>query len=311
MTELSNTILEKYQIRKTKKQKTAFIEFLSRQIPELKVEAGGFGSNRNLVVGDVATAKTVLTAHYDTCAVMPVPNLIFPKNIPLSFLYGFAIAVPMLILIGILTYVFDLLVVSSIISPDLAFWLSELSLFLVVAAFFFIIYSGKPNRHTANDNTSGVILLCEVYAAMSDEQRQNTALVFFDNEEAGLLGSAYFRKLHRKEMQNKLLVNFDCISDGDHILLMPNRKAHDLYGEKITDSFNATEEKSISFIKSSRVFYPSDQSGFPIAVGVAAFKRSRIFGLYLDRIHTPRDTVTDERNIELLCDSTLHLIDTL
>ena len=311
MTELSNTILEKYQIRKTKKQKTAFIEFMSGQIPDLKVEAGGFGSNRNLVVGDVATAKTVLTAHYDTCAVMPFPNLIFPKNIPLSFLYGFLISLPLLVSIAASGLLFNTLAENSVISGDMAFWFIELSLIVLCAAFFAIMLFGKPNRHTANDNTSGVILLCELYASMSDEQRQNTALVFFDNEEAGLLGSAYFRKLHGKEMQNKLLINFDCIADGDYLLIIPNRKAQTLFGENLADSFGSTEEKTVSTVKSSRVFYPSDQSGFAISVGVAAFKCSKFFGLYLDRIHTPRDTVTDERNIKLLCEGTLHFLDTL
>ena len=56
---LSETILANYQIRKTQRQKTAFIDFLRGQIPDLQVEAGGLLHNRNLVVGDVRTAKVI------------------------------------------------------------------------------------------------------------------------------------------------------------------------------------------------------------------------------------------------------------
>ena len=35
-------------------------------------------------------------------------------------------------------------------------------------------------------------------------------------------------------------------------------------------------------------------------MGVAAFKRKKGVGLYMNRIHTPRDTVLDERNIACL-----------
>jgi len=307
MTELSQTILDRFQVRKTKAQKTAFIRFMQQQIPELTVEEGGFGSSRNLIVGDVSSAKTVLTAHYDTCAVLPVPNLIFPKNIVLSLLYGVLLALPMLILSGVFTWLFDQLAVSGLISGQLAFLFSELMLLVLLAAFIGLLYFGKANRHTVDDNTSGVLLLCELYAAMTEEQKKKTALVFFDNEEMGLLGSAYFRKRHRSEMKDKLLINFDCISDGDTILLIPNRKTQKRWGHVITAAYSAADGKTVSVLPSSRVFYPSDQAGFPYAVGAAAFRRSAL-GLYLGRIHTPRDTVLDETNLTILRDGTLKLL---
>jgi hypothetical protein len=49
------------------------------------------------------------------------------------------------------------------------------------------------------------------------------------------------------------------------------------------------------------VFYPSDQANFPVGVGVAALKKSRWLGvLYMDRIHTKKDTVYREENIAFL-----------
>jgi len=38
---------------------------------------------------------------------------------------------------------------------------------------------------------------------------------------------------------------------------------------------------------------------------------SRIFGWYMDRIHTKRDTVLMEENIHLLTEGSVHLAETL
>jgi hypothetical protein len=44
------------------------------------VEKASFGG-RNIVIGNPDTAKVLYTAHYDTCARLPFPNFITPKNI--------------------------------------------------------------------------------------------------------------------------------------------------------------------------------------------------------------------------------------
>lgn len=104
MTERSQKILDSWQVRRTKQQKTAFIDFMKQQLPGLSVEEGGFGKNRNLVLGDVKNAKVILTAHYDTCARMIIPNFITPKNIPFYILYNLLICVPFFLVIGGLNY---------------------------------------------------------------------------------------------------------------------------------------------------------------------------------------------------------------
>ena len=98
MTELSEKILKSYQVRKTKSQKDAFIELLRQYYPELQVETGGLGKPRNLVIGDVEKAKVIFTAHYDTCAELPIPNFITPLNIPLYLLYQLLITAPVIVL---------------------------------------------------------------------------------------------------------------------------------------------------------------------------------------------------------------------
>ncbi|MBQ5666895.1 MAG: hypothetical protein IIV40_01840, partial [Oscillospiraceae bacterium] len=88
MTSISKEILEKYQVRKTKKQKTAFIEFMRAHFPNIRIQTDGLSYSQNIVIGNPDTAKVVFGAHYDTQAVMPIPNFIMPKSIPVSVLYA-------------------------------------------------------------------------------------------------------------------------------------------------------------------------------------------------------------------------------
>ena len=61
-------------------------------------------------------------------------------------------------------------------------------------------------------------------AALSPEQREKTDIVFFDNEESGFIGSALFKRKHKNEPKDKLVMKFDCVSDGDYFLIIQNKK---------------------------------------------------------------------------------------
>lgn len=147
-----------------------------------------------------------------------------------------------------------------------------------------------------------MVALCELMEALSGEELARTAFVFFDHEESGLFGSAFFRKKHKKCLKDKLLINLDCVSDGEHILIVQNRAARRKHGAALSAAFKAGMGKAVHLERASTTMYPSDQMGFPCAVAIAALKRSPLFGLYLDRIHTPRDTVFDESNIAFVRD---------
>lgn len=305
MTALSETILERFQIRKTKAQKTAFIDFMKSQLPGLQVEQGGFAHSRNLVLGNPASAKVLLTAHYDTCAQLPFPNFITPQNIPLYIGFNLLVCIPFLLFFFLSDRALNALTNNSLLSV----WTGYV---LMMALMFFMFFGGKPNPHTANDNTSGVITLCELYLTMDEEIRKNTALIFFDNEENGLIGSSYFAKRHKKEdLKNKLVLNFDCVSDGDHLLFVFKKAANAQYREAMEAAFPASEGKIPHFTTSSKAIYPSDQANFPVSIAVAAMKHHKLIGLYMNRIHTKHDTVFDRRNIDLLCQGTLRFLKNL
>jgi len=303
MTALSRKILDEYQVRKTKKQKTAFIDLMKANFPEITVQEGGFPKCRNLIAGDVEKAKVILTAHYDTCAQLPVPNFITPKNFLFTALYSLLIVLPVVLAI----YLVNVLV--GMYTVDFTFhYAASLVIYL---AFMLVLLAGPANKHTANDNTSGVIVLCELMQTLTPVQKEKVAFVFFDHEETGLLGSSLFHKRFKKIMDDKLLINFDCVSDGDHMMVSATKAARADYGDQLKKAFLPTEEKDILFTRSERTYYPSDQVGFKKAVAVASLKHKRFLGYYMDRIHTSKDTQFDTLNITLLCDSILRFLKSL
>ncbi len=291
MTDLSKEILEKYQVRKTRKQKTEFIELMRAHFPNLKVEEDALGYSRNIVIGNPDTAKAVFGAHYDTCAVMPIPNFIMPKNMLISFLYAFVLVIPMLLIGNAVGSLAEFVLKD----PGMGALFNLLTYWLILVLMIF----GPANKHTVNDNTSGVITLIELMEAMTEEERAQNCFVFFDNEEKGLFGSSAFNKEHKEVMKEKLLINFDCVSDGDYLMLILNKRAHPEYAEKMKAAFEGVTEKTVLIEGEKGIYYPSDQKNFKKNIGVASFKKSKL-GLYMDRIHTPRDTVMDEQNISVL-----------
>lgn len=296
MTDLSRKILDSYQIRKTKKQKDAFIALMQAHFPAISIQEKGVPKSRNLILGDPETAKVVLGAHYDTCAQLPFPNFIMPKCPLLTIGYSLLILIPMVVLIFLANWLLNLFTGDAMVH----YWVS----LLVYLLFFILLLAGPANKHTANDNTSGVITLLEIYEKLSEEDKQKVCFVFFDNEEAGLLGSAQFRKVYKKQMKETLLINFDCVSDGDTFLLGITKQANQKYHVPLARVFTSTEGKAVLMENLKKVYYPSDQAGFPMAIAVAALKHKKPFGYYMDRIHTNRDTVFEERNIEYLAERT-------
>ena len=312
MTELSRTILETYQIRKSAKQKAAFREFLCPHLREMGYDVKIEGkSSKNIVVGDPAQAKVIYTAHYDTCPVLPFPNFITPRSILWYLLYQLLICVPMFVFalgaeVG--TMLLWEWMTGEVCPPVVAIAV----MYAVVLFFLWWIYAGPANRHTVNDNTSGVLTLIEIAQQLPEELRGKVCLVFFDNEEKGLLGSAAFAKKHKAVRKNTLVVNFDCVSDGDSIQLFPTKRLRKreeiLY--VLEAAFLPAGEKTVEVVRSFG-FYPSDQAKFKQGVGVCALKKSRIFGWYMDRIHTKKDTILMEENIHLLRQGALRLAQSL
>ncbi len=302
MQQLSRRILEEFGIRKNKKQKTRFIEEIRTPLEaaEYSVSVEEKGGARNIVIGDVRAAKLLFTAHYDTCAAMPFPNFITPKNMLFYGLFQLLIAVLLLLPAT----------AALIVLLNLGYFLPANAAFLaLIAATLFLLLMGPANRNNRNDNSSGVVTVLEIALSLPAAQRETAAFVLFDLEELGMVGSSAFAKKHKAQLTGKTVINFDCVSDGGsvHLCLTKKLKKDARFIAQLEDSIRSQSGKAV-VVESGFFFYPSDQMMFDRGVGVCALKQSRILGAYIDRIHTRRDVVFQEENIQLLKDGALRLI---
>lgn len=308
MTETTKTIFEKYEVRKSGRQKREFAEYIKAVAADngykAEIENGIFKA-KNIVVGDPDSAKVIYTAHYDTCAVMPFPNFITPKNKLIFILYQILIVIPILAAYWFFGFVGGYVSAKNEILGGIILIASGLFMLFVL----FMMMFGPANKHTANDNTSGVTVLLDTMLAMPEELREKVAFVFFDFEEIGLVGSMSFASKHKTVKEKTLVINFDCVSDGNNILIAANGKSSE-YSSLLRESFKGND--LISCEVASKVIYPSDQASFKYGVGVCALKRSKKRGiLYMDRIHTPKDTVYQYENVKLLTDCAINLAKTI
>ena len=266
---LKDELLSRHQMRYTHKQKSAFIDWVLAYAQKnglsAAVEEGGKRiRSRNIIFGDVNRARTIITAHYDTCAWTPIGAFMTPG----CWL--------MIVLIELVQMIFLL-------------------------PLLLMMFLGPANRHTANDNTSGVLLVLLLARRM--KERSDVAFVLFDNEEKGLFGAQAFIKAH-PQAARRFLLNIDCVGDGDTLLYtgmkpgmkMPQAKRILAAMQEIAPQYGMKTASG----EFPRWLYPSDQMLFPRGTAFAALKGRRI--LYLDRIHTGRDTVLDLRNLRCLAE---------
>lgn len=298
-------VLKLFPIRKNKKQKQAFRDSVQSYVESLgypvSIETRRFGPS-NVVIGNPDTAKYLVTAHYDTPAALPLPNLITPCNALTFLLYQFVI-VGMFVLAAIIPGI-----LAGILMNDPEFGsVIGMAVYWVLLAMMMV---GPANKSNANDNTSGVVTVLETARSLPEEFRDQVCFVLFDLEEAGLVGSSAYAKKHKKEIKNQFVLNCDCVGDGDELMMFPNKKV-----KKNTQQITALRElcgsegsKSLALREKGFAYYPSDQKHFPYGVAFAAFRRSKWAGLYCDKIHTKKDTVLDENNVSFLRDKLIKLI---
>ena len=310
MTETTREIFEKHEVRKTKKQKKAFRDYLisyanSQGYTAHTEKAGSHAEN--VVVGDPTRAEVVYTAHYDTCAVMPMPNFITPKCIPIYVIYQLVLSLIVYIIpISLMIGAYHVL---NATDSNALYALTFVSSYIVLLLFTYLLIAGPANKHTANDNTSGVTLLIDIMSDMPAELRDKAAFIFFDLEEMGMIGSKGYASRHKTLAKNINVINFDCVSDGKSILFAVKKKAQDLI-PNLQEAFKEDGTYNIE-IATSGVFYPSDQMNFNRSIGVAALNKTKRGLLYMNKIHTPRDTVYDEDNITFLKNGAIRLTEIL
>ncbi len=298
-------IVKDYPVRKTKKQKEAFgravTSWLQAMGYSVHEERGNFGCC-NIVIGNPTEASYLVTAHYDTCVRRLLPKLITPCSAVFSVLYqllrwvliiapGAAVGIT----IGTLLH-----------SSDTGCWIFMV---LLSCMDILLLRLGPANPSNENDNTSGVLTLLEMASSIPVLQRDNVCFVLLDLEETGGIGSAAYRENHREETEHQIVLSLDCVGDGDFLYLFPTEKLRKEEEKlsvlrKIAGSYG---KKQIVIWENGFSVYPSARRNFPYGVGICALRKGKV-GPYLSRIHTSRDTVLEETNVNLLRAALITLI---
>lgn len=288
-------VLAQFPVRKTKQQKKVFRDAVQAYAASLGYETAVERKSlscQNLVIGNPENARFLVTAHYDTCANMVLPNFITPCNLMIYLLYQIALV----LLLGVIAVVAGM-VAGWMMGPSWVRWTA----FGVYWLLLLLLIFGPANRNNANDNTSGVVTLLEIARTLPENQRHKVCFVLFDQEELGLLGSSFYRGRHRKASSRQMVLNLDCVGEGDAIRMFPTKKLKQ-DREKLTSLYCACGyfgKKSLLVEEGKKAIYPSDQMNFPYGVGICALRKWKNI-LYLSRIHTKRDTILEETNVNIL-----------
>lgn len=296
MIERPMDVLQQFPVRRKKAQKVAFRDAVQSYADSLgyavSAESTSFGGC-NVVIGNPQKARYLVTAHYDTPGTTGIPNYITPCNglvyflsHILMFIVPVAVAVCCGVAIGLRFH-----------SPIVAGFSSMMLYWILMV----ILRFGPANKSNANDNTSGVVTLLSIAESLSVIHREKVCFVLFDLEEFGLIGSASYRKAHKEETENQIVLNLDCVGDGDHIVFFPTKKLKK-DRRKLNPLYTCCGQfgnKFVTIRDKGFANYPSDQNKFPYGVGIAALRKGKL-GLQLSRIHTKKDTILDQTNVNIL-----------
>ncbi len=303
MTRLSEEILYNYQQRKTAYGKKDFRDYLKTELKKDNIEVleesdKGIFKSTNMLIGDPKSAKIIFTAHYDTQALFPLPNFIAPNNLPLYILYITAVI--------LVVFVFGL-------SASLFLW-GEFNPLIAIGCMVLLVIAmifGRPSDTTANDNSSGVITLIEIIKTMPTDMREGVAFVFFDNNCKGLSGSSFFAKKYADTINDKLIINFDCVGEGFNMMFICGEGVLDKQKEMLQKSFLPMGKMMPIFSTKNKSYYNSDHLKFKNGIGVISLKKNKLLGYYVDKIKTTKDTVFQRVNAQYLAEGAINLLSNL
>lgn len=300
------TLVDKFPVRKSKKQKESFRTWVHEEASAMgySVKTEWNSGNYNVVIGNPETAEAVFTAHYDTPPVMPIPNFITPKNILFYLIYQIGVVLLLLaVCIGT-----GVLLSNLTDNVDLGFDIARL-LYLVLLVLMLL---GPANKNNVNDNTSGVAAVLELMSRIPEDKRNKTAFILFDNEEKGMSGSGAYAREHKLVKKEKLIINMDCVGDGENILFFANKRTRALpCYENLVNTMEAQFGRNFLMNKMEGCIYPSDQSRFKHGIAVCACKKAKIIGYYCDKIHTKKDTVCEQENLDFIANGLAQFVNAL
>ncbi len=297
-------VLTQHPVRRSKNQKKAFRKDVTAYLKGLgyscRTEEGSLGA-QNLLAGDPEKAEFLITAHYDTGPKLLFPHLTVPCELPFFLLYQLLFFAAILLLPA----AFALGIYGLTRNLILSYWL-----FLGLVLLMFLgRLAGPANQRNANGNTSGVVTVLSVAQSLPEALRHKVCFVFFDLKEVCFLGSYAYRCRHKAAVQNQTVLNLDCMGDGNEIVFFPTKqvKRNKNTMEMLDFLYGRYGKKALWTRKRGFGFCPSDHNNFPNGIGITALRRCAL-GRYLGRIHTNRDVILDQTNVNILRAALISLV---
>ena len=303
MKDYLSEIDEKYPVRNSFDQKQSFRMYTMEEASKCGIKDAKCEDNENhlnMVFGDSEKAKVIFTAHYDTPRQQWFPNLMLVTNRILYWVYNLGIiAVFWIVSFFASEWVRDITRLDTRIFRDRMIWL--LWYYILYYVLFFLAYRGPANKRNRNDNTSGTAAVMELMEQLKG--RKDVAFILFDDEEKGKKGSKAFAKAHPEIKKNTLIINMDCVGNGEtYVFIAPEAARNNPLYAKL----NAVlEEKglNVKMCTTQEASANSDHKNFEQGIGVCACKYNKFAGYYADRIHTSKDTVADPKTVSDLAEA--------
>lgn len=287
--------LRKRQKRYTKEEKEEFFEFLKDKLNKLdysyRETKTKFLNSLHLETETENDPKIVLLAHYDTSTTIPVW---FEWIIRLSghtrslLIFIIMFSAYQLVLLSNNSLIIDVFRIGVVVS--------------IIIPLLFI-----PNKHTMNDNTSGILALLILAERISkdDNLKSKVKFVFTDNEEKALVGSFQLKKIWEKSVfqySNSKIISIDSIGRGETAVISYN------FVDNLAKELKKHMENDFEEVKSINMWFTPFSDAFNFwrqgAVNINMMDKSIIPGGYcIQDIHSKRDTYISEMNIKSVTDS--------
>lgn len=104
----------------------------------------------------------------------------------------------------------------------------------------------------------------------------------------------------------------DCVGDGENILFFANKATRALpCFSKLTEAMEAQQGRNYLMNKLEKCIYPSDQNNYKLGVAVCACSYKPSLGYYFSKIHTVKDTVCDQENLDFLANGLAQFVEKL
>ena len=297
-------IIKDHPIRRSESQKDSFrsaaISFSEKLGFSAKVET--LKESKNVIIGDPESAEVIITAHYDTPAASLFPNVMIPRNRVLFYLYQF-------------TPIFALLFASLGLSYFMGYVLLKsyetfmIGFLVLYYGGFFLMSRVFENKNNYNDNTSGIATVLSVAQSLDENSRKKIAFILFDNEEKGKLGSKAYFSAHKDYMTDKPVLNLDCVGNGENVIFIAKVPAQKTPLWSALSSLPKCRGRyTLHLFTQKEADANSDHKSFPVGIGCMTALRSKRGVLYAGRIHTHRDVVAKEENIDFLTNLIISLL---